>query len=430
MPIFYVLVRRTFRFNFSMLGAEDMSVNNGNNDRKTFKDVLDRNRGIGPGFDVLRIVLSVAIFYGHTLYLSGILDSQFYQDAARQSAEGLVQGGWEGIKRPLHVALVPMFFALSGFLVMGSAVRLRATPTFLANRALRIFPALAVELALSALLLGAAFTQLPLRDYFTHPAFFSYAGNLIGIVQMHLPGVFLDNPEAGIINANLWTLPSEFNCYLVTAVLMITGVLFNRRTMTILFVPITIGLAAANLFSDFAVTNTAFPEHVITYYFFAGAMLFHWRDRITYSIPLFLAAGVATYGLLMSHHAVYLAAIPLTYATVHFGMFPLPKFRLLASGDYSYGIYLYGFPIAQAVVAAVPAIRGHGTLLLLVAGLLTALFAAFSWHVIEKPSLAQKRRLPPRWFPTPVRGAPKPAMPAMDAAALTPSGQTGGPLSI
>jgi peptidoglycan/LPS O-acetylase OafA/YrhL len=58
-----------------------------------------------------------------------------------------------------------MFFALSGFLVTGSAIRTRSVRTFLTFRFLRIFPALATEVTLSAVILGPLLTTLPLKDY-------------------------------------------------------------------------------------------------------------------------------------------------------------------------------------------------------------------------------------------------------------------------
>jgi len=56
--------------------------------------------------------------------------------------------------------------------------------------------------------------------------------------------------------------------------------------------------------------------------------------------------------------------------------------------DYSYGLYLYNFPICQAIIATVPGItRGQ----LIASGLIISLaFAAFSWHFIERPFLRFK----------------------------------------
>jgi peptidoglycan/LPS O-acetylase OafA/YrhL len=369
---------------------------------QSFGTILARNRGVGPGFDLLRILLALSIFYGHALTLGGALQAVGVTVTADANAcsQSLAACGWAGPKRPMHVALVPMFFALSGFLVAGSALRLPSVSTFLANRFLRIFPALVVELTLSAFVLGAIFTTLPLSDYYRSAGFWDYFSNTIGIVNFSLPGVFGKSPLAGIVNVNLWTLPAEFDCYLIMAVAMTSGMLRRRTLLTAIVVSLTIVLATLNGFTDFAVTPTTLALHTITYYFFVGTIFYLWRDRIPFSWLLFEVSCIGSYLLLLSEHTVYLAAPFVTYWMVFFGMVPIPKIKLISRGDYSYGIYLYGFPISQAVITAVPALEGHWWIVFGVAFILTATFSALSWHFIEKPTLALKRHLSTRWFPT------------------------------
>jgi len=38
---------------------------------QTLQTTLESHKGVGPGFDLLRIGLAVAIFYGHAKYVSG-----------------------------------------------------------------------------------------------------------------------------------------------------------------------------------------------------------------------------------------------------------------------------------------------------------------------------------------------------------------------
>jgi peptidoglycan/LPS O-acetylase OafA/YrhL len=375
--------------------------------------VLNRYKGNGPGFDVLRILLALVIFAGHARWASGLAGMAIDQVAnkARLTAHHTVAttvGGvlhvsaWTGPGRPIKLALVPMFFALSGFLVAGSAVRLRRTGTFLTHRALRIFPALVVEVVLSALLLGIFFTTLPLASYFADPQFSEYLLNAVGDISYTLPGVFVSNPVHFIVNVNLWTLPSEFYCYLAMAALMLTGLVYNRPLYTGLMVVATLALAVAHAMSGISTPLGPFPAHVVVYYFLFGVLFFHWRDRIPASPWLFAASAVASYVLLMFDSMVYLAPLPVAYMTLYVGLIPMPKSRLLSSGDYSYGIYLYGFPITQSLIALRPQWFTGGTAqyaaLLCAAIVLTTLFAAASWHLVEKRALALKKRLPARWM--------------------------------
>jgi peptidoglycan/LPS O-acetylase OafA/YrhL len=89
-----------------------------------------------------------------------------------------------------------------------------------------------------------------------------------------------------------------------------------------------------------------------------------------------------------------------------------PRTRLIESGDYSYGIYLYGFPIQQTLVHLFPIFREAWPLLFLVGAPLTLAFAAVSWHFIEKPTLSLKRLVSRR---SGVAKRPAPAMLALES---------------
>ena len=143
-----------------------------------------------------------------------------------------------------------------------------------------------------------------------------------------------------------------------------------------------------------------FPAHVIVYYFFVGLGFFHWRDRIPARLSMFALSAVAAYISLSVEPLIYIAPIFVTYCTVFFGLFHFKRSKLLTSGDYSYGVYLYGFPISQALVAIFPWFVGKPVPLVGATIAVTIGFAAFSWHCIEKHALKFKKRLSKRWFPT------------------------------
>jgi peptidoglycan/LPS O-acetylase OafA/YrhL len=353
----------------------------------TFGSILERHRGEGPGFGILRLGFSIAILRIHAVSLSRIPTSV----AATATPDAHLP--WTGPSHVFFLFMVPAFFALSGFLVTGSALRLRATIPFLTFRLLRILPALLVEVTLSAIVLGAIFTTLPLSSYFRDPEFFRYFGNIVGWITFFLPGVFTSN-TVHIVNGNLWTLPAEFDCYLITAALMLSGLAYNRAALTAIITVITTVLIGLNTFSDFAVTPEQFAAHTVTYYFFVGMIFYHWREYILGSWGLFVLSAIGSYFLLDRSHTIYLAPIFVTYFTVFLGVKALPEIKWLRTRDYSYGIYLYGYPIIQAIVGSAPALRGHGALVFVLATAATVAFAATSWHVIERRALALKSRLP------------------------------------
>jgi peptidoglycan/LPS O-acetylase OafA/YrhL len=363
----------------------------------TIGSALKSHRGEGPGFAIMRLALSSLILLNHARSLSAVFDPA--QRDASVTADLHVMAGWSGSHRPFYVLLVPAFFALSGFLVTGSALRLRVTSTFLAFRALRIFPALTVEVTLSALVLGAIFTRLPWSEYFTDPQFFRYFGNIIGWVTFYLPGVFEVTNRIPVVNGNLWTLPPEFDCYFITAALMGTALIYRRSLVAVALAVVTIILVGLNSFSDFAVTPFQYTGYTITYYFFVGMVMFQWKDYIPARWWLFVLSAVVSYVFAYFRHTVFLAPFFVTYCIAYLGVVALPELRWLRGRDYSYGIYLYGMPITQGIMAAFPMLRGHSYFVMAVALATTTVFAAFSWNVIEKPALALKNRLPKRLFP-------------------------------
>jgi peptidoglycan/LPS O-acetylase OafA/YrhL len=363
----------------------------------TIGSALKSHRGDGPGFAIMRLGLAAVILLNHARSLSAVFDPG--ERDASVATDLHVMAGWSASHRPFYVLLVPAFFALSGFLVTGSALRLRVTSTFLAFRALRIFPALTVEVTLSALLLGPIFTRLPWREYFTDFQFFRYFGNIIGWVTFYLPGVFEVTNRVPVVNGNLWTLPPEFDCYFITAALMGTALIYRRTFVTIVLAIVTIVLAALNGFTDFAETPFQYTTYAITYYFFVGMVMFQWKDYLPARWWLFVLSAIIGYAFAYCRHTVFLAPVFVTYCIAYLGVVGLPEIRWLRGRDYSYGIYLYGMPITQGILAALPTLRGHSYSVMIAAVATTTLFATFSWNFIEKPALALKNRLPKRFFP-------------------------------
>jgi len=358
--------------------------------------VLKKYEGVGPGFDLVRISLAGFILCTHCIWLAGrspILAGIGPTGDPNVSSVIVSPPISIYVARDLfaHInrAMVPMFFALSGFLVTGSAFRTRSLRTFLTFRVLRIAPALFVEVTLSALVLGPLLTNYPLDQYFSDPRFLKYFGNIVGSIHFQLPGLFVNNKETAIVNMNLWTLPGEFYCYLIVAGLLLTSILYSRKTITILFVAVSSVLVPASFYFSFG--SAWLHTFEIVYYFFCGVIIFHWKAYIPCHPVFFASAGIITYGL-FSLHAYYVAPIFLSYFVIVLGMIKFPRVPLIQSGDYSYGVYLYGFPITQAILAVVPWFQeGHRWWLIVTSIPLTFIFAVGSWHIVEKRVLRLKR---------------------------------------
>lgn len=343
------------------------------------------------GFDYMRLGLAAAVILQHTINVS------YGRDAA--------QAFFETPARGVAALILPMFFALSGFLVAGSLVRSATLVSFAGLRIMRIVPALAVEVTLSALLLGPLFTALPLSEYFTAHEFYVYFLNILGEIHFTLPGVFLDNPLPATVNGQLWTIPYELKCYLALGLLALFG-LFTRRGLLLLALAVgQFGILAWMVLAQPAWTPIV-PGMILVASFLAGILLFQFRSLVPWHPALFAAALLATVTLLLVPRGDYLVSLPLAYVTVFLGLANPPRAKLLLSGDYSYGLFLYGFPIQQAV-AALLGDEQNWLLNFALTMPFAAAIAIFSWWCIEKPALRGKpalvrfeervfRALPPR----------------------------------
>jgi peptidoglycan/LPS O-acetylase OafA/YrhL len=367
-------------------------------------EALQRHKGVGPGFHFLRHALSFVIVAHHCRIAIRGIEGATYAKGAVLAGGAYRQLTYEQLAieamRPGLYALVGMFFALSGFLVTGSALRNPTVSTFFANRALRIVPALSVEVTLSALILGPIVTTAALSRYFSDPLFAHYFLNILGVAQYRLPGVFAANPWPHLVNANMWTLAPEFWCYAITLFLMGTGLIMKRRFLTIAILIAVLVSTLAILYEPAIQVHsdsTRFARWFIVLMFFLGMLAYVAADRIPLSPSLFVGCALGYYVLTILNLLGPVAGLMLTYCMVYLGFMTFPWFDRLVRDDLSYGMYLYGFPITQtAVWFLLPRLGGLDMLgqfavifpLVIVA---TLLFSIVSWKTIERPALRLKK---------------------------------------
>jgi peptidoglycan/LPS O-acetylase OafA/YrhL len=355
---------------------------------------LAQHRNFGPGFNALRLVLAVLVLCWHSVLVT----------TPAEFPKAILNG----LYRPFFLFRVPMFFCLSGFLLTGSIIRVKSLKVFLVNRVLRIFPSLWMEVFLTGFALGPLMTAYSLRDYFGDRKFFYYMLNLIGRVHNHLPGVFGGNVAQYTVNLSLWTLPIELKCYAVLCLLIASRLLFSKTFMLASVVALMIVKLVSPyipLFSQDATSSIYLMEspgnqfHVYIMFssFIVGCAAYIWRDHIPLNKWLFGLSVVSFFALTALGLASWLVPLEIGYATVWLGLLSIPRLPFFGGGDYSYGIYLYAFPIQQTIVHLFPPLRHWYWNIALALPL--AIFAAYlSWNYIEKPILALRGKPLPWLF--------------------------------
>ena len=341
----------------------------------------------GNNFDFMRLSLAVLVIYSHAFPLGTGSEAS---EPFKLMTHGQVTGG--GLA-------VDSFFIMSGFLIAASAQRSSSVFSFLRKRVNRIYPAFVVSALLSAVVIvplaSAHFTSAsPLRNLA------GFIFQTLRLTEFHYAGAFTANPYPGVINGSIWSVPYEFWCYLGVALLLVTRLLRNRTALLTIF----LAAWAISLVSQLrhwnyggkllgaALGSPQFWARLLPLYL-AGMVFYEFRERIPLHWKGALAAAAAlAAGCWFSFGWTLLFPFAGTYLLFWFAFTPAVRFhRFGRLGDFSYGTYLYAFPIEQLIVQA----AGHPlrpALLFLYATPLTLLAAAGSWYGVERHFLQPARR--------------------------------------
>jgi peptidoglycan/LPS O-acetylase OafA/YrhL len=284
------------------------------------------------------------------------------------------------------------FFAVSGFLVAMSWDRRGGVVPFALARILRVFPGLIVAVLVTALVLGGLMTTVAKGNYFADSRVWQMIWVTITTFKSAtvLPGVFEGNPLRWPIST-VWTLRYELLCYLG---LLAYGAFGGfRRPVIVLAGAMLAALALVALGLKGDIPKGQETALRLPLVFAAGSLIYLYRDRV----PLNLGMAAAVIAVLPLA-ALVLPALykPLlftgtAYLMLFIAMAPglsHPSFE--PPGDISYGVYLYGWPIQQALQALFPGVSGWT--MLLPALIVTCAVAAASWLLVEKPALQLKKR--------------------------------------
>ena len=349
-----------------------------------FKILADHTNSRINNFDLLRLFTALLVIYEHSFALTGSPTEPFFP-----FSHGLLVFG---------SFAVPSFFTISGFLITRSYLEHNNLFVFFTARILRIFPGLIATVLFCALVIGLMVTTLPKLNYLTNPAVYSYIkDNIILMGSYILPGVFTDNVYPTSVNGSLWTLSYEFYLYVCVATAGILGILKRKYLASVLALGSFI--LFAYLVHHFPTTNLIISKMnrpVILqplYCYVLGMVAYLCRSKIILhpliAILLFVIAA------LIPNSLIYRAIIffTLVYCLLLFAYSPAIKGYLLTRyGDFSFGIYVYAFPVQQTLMHY---FRFHHPMALYFLTLPLALVLGMgSWFLVEKPVLKLKNKIP------------------------------------
>ncbi len=282
---------------------------------------------------------------------------------------------------------VLIFFATSGFFITASFDRKTSLGGFLLARVLRLFPALVLM----------ACVMYPLMGLIVHAGEAYWAlmpQKIVAIVTLFpkwfpMPGLFENTPFPLSENASLWTLKFEVLCYLGVVLFGVLGILRSKwATLVVLIAVVVLKL----LYEHWILDRTSVHFYLerlarLGLPFALGAAAYVFRDRVRLDWRITAALWLVTALSFDSMLYRTFLSLALAYSALWLGYLKVPALLPFNRiGDYSYGIYIYAFPIQQLLVheglATTPIMNA------LLSFLCTLPLAIVSWHLIERPCLS------------------------------------------
>jgi peptidoglycan/LPS O-acetylase OafA/YrhL len=371
--------------------------------------------------DALRLILSLLVLFSHSFPLA--TGSEANEPLSRFSSGQITLG----------VLAVDWFFVLSGYLIAQSWERSKTAGSFLKKRVYRIYPGYLVAVSVCVWVV-APLASPEGWQVFSWRAVADNVWRFLLLRGFTTPDAFLTNPFPKAINGSLWSITYEFWCYIGVAFLGLTALLRRRRVVLAVFLAAVVN---SFLFQRFRLNPGGNILGVIfgvpslwarlLPLYLAGVVAYLYREWFTphRGRALLALAGLAV-GALTPPYGILLTLPTLgTYLLLYLAFTSDWRWRDAARyGDFSYGIYLYAFPIQQLIIYSMNRYTSPFTLFAL-AFPPTVLAGVASWYLVERRFLRKahmapsKAERPASSHPPGFAGEPQPpaAHPAGPAAA-------------
>lgn len=280
---------------------------------------------------------------------------------------------------------VKAFFVITGYLVTYSFIRRNELKSYITKRAARILPAY-VCCILFCFVVGLLLSSLCASDFLSSKMTWKYlAANIFMLnwLEPCLPGVFTSNflPQ---MNGSLWSMKFEVIFYVIVPFYVFVCRRISRTMATT--------LTASIIFLAYPYLD--YHAQVFCYFFCAILVLFNKKTIDKYFRCFFLAACLNVVAVrflsqpewLMEYFLMPLEVFSFAIVLIGIAFHFKPLFFLSRYDNISYGLYLYHFPAAQAIIS-LDICKESLSMLILLTLVTTWILATVSWYCIEKPIL-------------------------------------------
>lgn len=337
--------------------------------------------GHANNFDALRFLFASLVVFSHSYPLG---EGHEHREPLWKLTGQTTLGGLS----------VHCFFIISGFLIAASWDRRKTVGQFLRKRMLRIYPGFIAANVIGVFLVAPFAADPTMAD--VRISLQQFAWDCLTLQGTQLPDTLFPQNHLHAVNGSIWSISYEFWCYIGVMILGLVPLFHRRGFLPGLFVA---SLVVAFIFPTFHLEwiGGGVLGRIFGYPFFwakllpnylAGVIAWRYREKIVVSDHVAMLAAIAlTLSVPVANSWSVMFPFCGTYLVLWAAFHSSCKFHGFAKyGDFSYGMYLYAFPIQQLLVMSNSGDMDPYALFAL-AWPLSMLAGMLSWYIVERPFL-------------------------------------------
>ena len=316
---------------------------------------------------LVRLILAVIVVFVHFYYLLD-LNSWLIENSLISSRFA-----------------VEAFFVISGYLIFMSYDNSKDFSEYMSKRLYRIYPAYLVVILSCSFLLFFLSTK-SFSEYFSFELLKYFISNLLmlNFLEPTLPGVFLEN-KSPAVNGALWTLKIELIFYLCVPLIVFLikkygflKVFCSLYLISEMYIFLMGLLIERN--GNFSALLHQFPAQLR--FFMFGSLFYYYGDKLFESRNALFILGLSASLINLLYDFDILRPLSSGLLMMVLSLY-LPFYKIDKYGDYSYGIYIFHFPLIQIFIE-LELLNKFGLFYFSISFIIILIAIAYlSWHYVE-----------------------------------------------